>query len=82
MKRSLAGRHLVEQDAEREHIGAPVEVLALELFGRHVGQRSQNSSFAVIKSVPDQRSKQELHGRDKGQPLEYERTAVLCAISA
>ena len=32
-----AGRHLVEHDAEREQVGARIEILAARLLGRHVG---------------------------------------------
>src|SRR6202034_1647247 len=33
----LAGGHFVEHDGEGEEVGAGVEILAADLFGRHIG---------------------------------------------
>ena len=40
-----SGEHLVEQAAEREHIGAAVDALAGHLLRRHVAERSQHDSL-------------------------------------
>ena len=40
-ERQRAGRHLVEHDAEREQVGARVELPAARLLGRHVRHRAQ-----------------------------------------
>ena len=42
-ERPLAGRHLVEQDPEREDVGAVVERQALRLLRRHVGDRAHDA---------------------------------------
>ena len=42
----LARHHFIEDDAEREDVGARVDVTALELLGRHVAKRSENGAFA------------------------------------
>ena len=38
------GCHLVEHDTEREHIGAPVQVLRANLFRRHVRRRAEGAA--------------------------------------
>ena len=41
-ERALAGDHLVQHRAEGEDVGAGIDVVALQLLGRHVGQRAEN----------------------------------------
>ncbi len=41
-----AGGHLVEHHADREDIRAVIDRLALELLGRHVGQRADDHADA------------------------------------
>ncbi len=43
-KRCASGRHLEEHEAEREEIGAGVDVLAAKLLRRHVGDRSDRGA--------------------------------------
>ena len=45
-ERQLAGRHLVEHDAERIDVAAMVGALALRLFGRHVIWRTKRRADA------------------------------------
>ena len=40
-----ACEHLVEQAAEREHVGAAVDALAGDLLGRHVSERAEHDSL-------------------------------------
>ena len=44
LERALSGRHLVENRAERELIGAEVEGLAARLLRRHVPHRTHHGS--------------------------------------
>ena len=44
LERPLAGRHLVEQDAEREDVGAAVDRKPLRLLGRHVGDGADDAA--------------------------------------
>ena len=46
VERELPGEHLVEDDAERPDVGAGVDVLAAELFGRHVGDGADGAAGA------------------------------------
>ena len=43
-KRQIAGGHFIEHDAKGKQIGAPVEVLASHLFGRHIGDRADGGA--------------------------------------
>ena len=43
LERPLPARHLVEQDAEREDVGAVVDRQPLRLLGRHVGDRPHDA---------------------------------------
>ena len=45
LESATAGQHLVEDGAEREHVGAGVGLLAFELLGRHVLQRSEDGAL-------------------------------------
>ena len=45
-ERPLAAGELVEHDAEREHVGASVDLAASGLFGRGVGERADEDSQA------------------------------------
>jgi hypothetical protein len=37
-----AGQHLMKDDAEREEVAPRIEDVALDLFGRHIGECSDN----------------------------------------
>ena len=41
----MAGGHLVEDDAEREDVGPMIDLLALHLLGRHVGDRPDDRAL-------------------------------------
>lgn len=41
-ERLFAGDHLVEDDAEGKDIGAGVDIFSVDLFGRHIGWRSED----------------------------------------
>jgi hypothetical protein len=47
-ERADAGEHLVEEHAEREHVGARVDRLALRLLGRHVPGRAPRLARGVV----------------------------------
>ena len=49
-ERPTPGRHLVEQDAERENVGAVIDRLTFRLFRRHVGYRAQNPAFLSCRA--------------------------------
>ena len=51
-----ARRHLVEHDAEREQIGARVQLLAARLLRRHVGDRAERRARAGQDSSATPRS--------------------------
>ena len=42
LERQPAAEQLVERHAQREEVGAPVDLLAGELLGRHVGRRAEH----------------------------------------
>ena len=42
LEQAPAGQHLVQHDAERPDVGAPIDGLPLRLLGRHVGGRAEN----------------------------------------
>src|SRR6202040_3315001 len=44
-KRLLSGSHLVNHDAERKKIGAPVEFFTQRLLRRHIGHRSDRAAW-------------------------------------
>ena len=44
-ERPLASRHLIQDDAEREDVGAVIRDLAFHLFRRHVGDGTEHDSF-------------------------------------
>ena len=43
-ERQGAGHHLIQDHAEREQVGASVELVAERLLGRHVGDRAQHGT--------------------------------------
>ena len=45
LERAAAGQHLVEDDAEREQVRAAVNGLTTDLFGCHVADRAEHSSW-------------------------------------
>ena len=51
-ERRAAGAHLVKRDAEREEIGARVDLSTERLLGRHVCGRSQCGAKAVSELLP------------------------------
>ena len=50
-KRPLIGEQLVEHDAEREHVGAPIDGLLADLLGRHVVRRAAGNVVAGLRVV-------------------------------
>src|SRR5262245_7354050 len=50
-KSAPAGNHLVEHGAEREDVAARICLLTLELFRRHVGQRSENGTIGSAHRI-------------------------------
>ncbi len=58
VERKRPGQHLVEDDAEGPDVGAGVDVLAAELFGRHVGDGADGPALAGQAGL----------SRDLGQP--------------
>ncbi len=47
-ERPVAGRHLVQHDAEREDVGARVDGAALDLLGRHVRHRAHDDALTRL----------------------------------
>jgi hypothetical protein len=53
LKRSRSGRHLVEDDAEREDIRSMIDYPALDLLGRHVGHGSEDRTLLSQRHRPN-----------------------------
>ena len=51
LERALAGRHLIEHDAEREQIAARIQFLAARLLRRHVGHRPERHALPVVEQL-------------------------------
>ena len=47
-KGSAAGRHFVQHHAEREEVGARVDLLAARLLRRHIGDGADSGSRAGV----------------------------------
>jgi hypothetical protein len=47
-ERTLAGRHLVDEDAERKDVAARVDRISHQLLGRHVGERADDLALARL----------------------------------
>ena len=62
-ERLASRRHLVDQRAEREDVGARVGVLAFELLGRHVLERAEDGAFRrQLAVVERERRHRRRHG--------------------
>ena len=80
----LAGKHLVEHDAEREEIGPCIDGVSAELFRRHVGRSPDNAAslgeatfprrgFTVVFRVLQNRLRNaEVHDLDVAIPAQHD----------
>ncbi len=64
LERQSPREHLVERDAEREEIRAPVDLAARELLGRHVRRRAEHHAGLGLRRIGDARDAEvrHLHG--------------------
>ncbi len=51
LKEAPHGQHLPEHDRQRVHVGAPVDLGAQELLGRHVAELALEASRRVVRDV-------------------------------